>query len=153
MRTGNRLKKALLVVTAVLLVSCGGDRSTPSPLKANSTQETPSAAPASKAIPGSTHGGRYWGVYTFVGGANDAGYDRSIRRLEAMGLERGYNFSDGELGCDRGAAEALRVPAHERNSAMGVAVYFHERQDARAFANSLEEAPVGVIRVRTLCAD
>lgn len=150
-----------LAAVALLLASCGGGRTDSPPtdpapthdVSSPSPVESASANPAPGAVEGFTHGGSYWAVYIFVGASNDADYAASIERLENRGLRRGYSFSDGELRCDDGAAEALGLPEDEATSAMAIAVHFEDEQDARAFGDSLAEPPVGVVRVRTRCAD
>lgn len=84
-----------------------------------------------------------------MGDPEDPAYERAIRDLERRGLERGRNFSDGQITCDRGARKALQAEADD----MAVAVYFDTETAARAFGEQLDEPPEGIARVRTYCAD
>jgi hypothetical protein len=118
-----------------------------------SPEERTAGDPIVGVIEGFTQGAEYYGVYVFVGGFDDPGYDRSIRRLRRMDLKRGVNFSDGELRCDEGAAEGLGLSDDGAGAAIAVAVYFHRETDAHAFAASLDTPPEGVVRIRALCAD
>ena len=68
--------------------------------------------------------------------------------LSSRGLERGVDFSAGELRCDQGAEEALAAP----DGSLAVRVYFETEVAAKAFATTLP-GPVGVARVTVHCAD
>lgn len=159
----------VLPLLSLALSSCSEDPApTAAPTPANSPSALPTTGsvtekpspedrtsrdPVEGVINGFTHGARYYGVYVFIGRPDDPGFDGSIERLQEMGLKRGTNFSDGDLGCDDGAMEGLGLSDEEARGALAVAVYFEKETDAHAFAASLEPPPEGVARVRTLCAD
>ena len=95
------------------------------------------------------HGGTYWGVYAWLGAADqEAQIEEAQRYLE----RRGVHGVRGSLSCDRGAAEALGTSADHK-----VAVYFETKQEASAFALDAgllgHEADPVVAEVTTVCLD
>ena len=94
------------------------------------------------------HGESYWAVYTALGaGKETPEMKASIAALKGRGLELGVTFGVGSLGCDVGAAAALRKP----DETLAVGVYFVTEAEARAFAASLTPKPVGVARIKAMC--
>lgn len=93
------------------------------------------------------HGGRYWAVL-WVGEYGDPELDR-VR--DAIDQRWGPVWSDGDLACDRGAAEALDADPTARR----VAVYFSTEANARHFAEqaALPSQPAGYTQVTTYCLD
>lgn len=93
------------------------------------------------------HGGQHWAVL-WVGEYGDSELDR-VR--EAIDQRWGPVWSDGDLACDRGAAEALDADPDARR----VAVYFDAEADARQFAKHAERPsePAGYAQVTTHCLD
>lgn len=93
------------------------------------------------------HGGQYWGVL-WVGDYGDARLDR-VR--EAIHQRWDAVWSDGDVACDRDAAEELDVDP----SARRVAVYFDTEDDASQFAAHapLPSEPTGYAQVTTYCLD
>lgn len=146
---GKRL--AILALGVVLLAGCrtgSEDEAASSTFPAASsltaaTSPTPSLAPI-----GGAHveqGGRYWAVYVVVGELGDPALDDASAQLVAQGIES----YPGTLNCDQGAAEALGVS--QDTGAVGV--YFATREEAEAFAATLDPPPAGIARVETYCAD
>jgi hypothetical protein len=152
-----RSRRIVLVAVAAVLAGCAP---TGSDTIAASPSPSPQASP-STVVPSPTEdqtteprgavdvleqGDRYWAVYVVVAEPGSAELDEAFERMQDLGVPvAGF----GELACDRGAAEALDVPARRH----GVAVYFRSRADAEALAASLDPPPVGVARVRTFCPD
>lgn len=90
-------------------------------------------------------GGVYWGVYLSAEAEPGAETRSAIARLRS----RGIDWDRPRALCDHGAAAALDVPREH----WVVSVYFATGAEARCFAESLRPAPLGVVRVRTFCAD
>lgn len=146
---------AILAFGAVLLAGCrtgsDGEASTgtppagPSPTVASTTATSPT--PSLNPVGGAhvEHGGRYWAVYVALGELGDPALDDASAQLAAEGIES----YPGTLNCDQGAAEALGVP----DDTGAVGVYFETRDQAEAFAATLDPPPAGIARVRTYCAD
>jgi len=84
-----------------------------------------------EASPG--HGDEVWAVYLAIGPEGDPELADAAQYLR----DRGYSTFDGrELGCDGGAAEALRRDRRE----LAVAAYFQWRPDATDFLSLLKPA-------------
>jgi hypothetical protein len=97
-----------------------------------------------------THGGTYWAVYPWIGPPGDPEADEVSTQLAN---EYGIEVFPGELGCDRGAAQAL-----ERDDAEhAIGVYFETQEAANAFA--LDAGLLGhgadpvIAQVTTFCLD
>lgn len=93
------------------------------------------------------HGGRYWAVL-WVGEYDDPALDE-VR--DAVDQRWGPVWSDGDIGCNQGAAETLGVGSDTR----AVAVHFATEGDAYDFADhaGLQVAPTGLAQVTTYCLD
>lgn len=93
------------------------------------------------------HGGRYWAVL-WVDGATDA--DLGVVR-QAIDDRWGPLWSDGDIACQDGAAEALDVDQHAR----AVSVHFDTEDAASRFAEhaDLSAPPTGFVEVATYCLD
>lgn len=93
------------------------------------------------------HGGRYWAVL-WVDGATDA--DLGAVR-QAIDDRWGPVWMDGDIGCQRGAAEALDVD----DDARAVSVHFDTEDAASRFAEhaDLSAPPTGFAQVTTYCLD
>jgi hypothetical protein len=94
------------------------------------------------------HGGTYWAVYAWLG---TAGADQAKDVVQQIFDDYGIQASQGDLACDRGAAEALGTDA-----AWKVAVYFETEEEATAFAlqaGLLDHEARVIARVTTLCLD
>lgn len=120
------------------------------PTESPEPEPSPSAdAGAGEWPPASTtvvHGSEKWATYVAVTPTtDDPAYAAAQQRLE----ELGYPGGGGEIGCDRGAAEALGVT----QSAIGVAVYFDSQADAETFAEMYGPEAVGTAQVTTWCLD
>lgn len=109
----------------------------------------PADAEAGEWPPASTtvvHGSEKWATYVAVTPTtDDPAYTAARQRLD----ELGYPGGGGDIGCDRGAAEALEVTP----SAIGVAVYFDSQTDAETFAEMYGPEAVGTAQVTTGCLD
>ena len=96
------------------------------------------------------HGGTAWGVYLAV----ERGTSTDVAKLRSASQQAasvGYEASDGDVGCDRGAREALRLdPAKQYVAAV---VYFGSEADARKFVDLYQPGVVGIARVETFCLD
>ena len=143
-------------VGASVLAGCGGDgeesAAPATPAGATSASESASESSASQttgpaalhpdggappdgwpAEASPEHGARVWAVYLAVAPEGDPELTEAADYLAA----RGYSTFEGrELGCDRGAAEALGRNPHD----LAVAVYFHWRADAGDFLSLLKPA-------------
>lgn len=111
----------------------------------------PDGWPAEAAL---VHGADVWAVYLAVGPAGDPELAEAAEYLES----RGYSAGVVELGCDEGAAEALRRDPQE----LAVAAYFDWRADAGDFLAMLKppgSTPessrgfVELLRVTRFCLD
>ena len=107
--------------------------------------------PASAATPPAVtpvHGGSYVGVYLVL--ASDPA-DPRLRASAASASRVGYTAWTTTLGCDLGAARALRRdPASQEHATV---VYFATEAAARQFVALHPPVEAGVVRVRTFCAD
>ena len=94
------------------------------------------------------HGGTYWAVYPWVGGAGSPDAENmSALLLEDFGIEAFF----GDLSCDDGAAEALGTDAEQ-----AIRVYFETSDEANAFAlqaGLLDHTRRVIARVTTYCLD
>lgn len=123
-----------------------GESPTPTPSVTESP--TPSESPLPPlppAVESPQHGGTYFGVYLAVGEARDPKLTTAVQEAAALG----YRVFPGDISCDQGAAEALGVS----NNLFAVAVYFERRGQANDLLPWLELPPLGVVKVRTYCAD
>lgn len=134
----------VILVLAMLLAACASDGEPTQEGAADPAQATEMKGPA-PIVP--EQGGTYWGVYLAVGyPAHMEGMTSFL--TDEVGLEPGVEFANGEMSCDEGAAEGLDNTAPNR-----VAVYFDSREDAEAWVDAwLDEEPVGIVEVATLCA-
>ena len=87
-----------------------------------------------------------WGVYLDVTDSPDAP-EYSIVQDDAS--KAGLSPATGELGCDRGAPEALGRSA----TASRVTVYFSTQSDAELFVRSWHRPVVGIAQVELGCND
>ena len=99
-----------------------------------------------------THGGRAWSVYLAVEREGPAGADTpKLQQAIADAKAVGYSATSGDVDCDRGAKEALKLdPARKY---VGAALYFASEADARRFVALFQPGVVGVAQVETMCAD
>lgn len=131
----------------------GSPEPTPPPVEDPPTgpEEGTAGSSGSAAIPTPLatirHGGDYWAVL-WVDGSSRAPLN-DIR--QAISDRWGAVWMDGDIGCNRGAADALGVGAHQR----AVSVHFDTEAKARRFATnaSLGAAPTGYAQVTTYCLD
>lgn len=103
---------------------------------------------ATRSLPGPVavrQGGVYWGVYLSAEPQPGRATREAISRLHA----RDVPWDRPRALCDHGAAEALDVPPEH----WVVSVYFRTEADAQRFAATLRPEPLGIVRVRTFCAD
>ena len=106
-------------------------------------------ATASKAVE-QDHGKEYWAVYLAKGANQDEpSMKAAIQALSSRGLVFGKTFGVGSLGCDVGAAAALK----EKDDTLAIAAYFKTEADAKAFAATLQPAPLGVVKIKASCRD
>ncbi len=169
--------RASLTFIALLLVACqdAPPQATPTPssataakssavatlsarataaVSASATASPTSDAPAGDATAGKAveqkHGEEYWAVYTAKGASQDEpAVKASIEDLTKRGLELGKAFGWGSLGCDLGAAAALK----EKDDLNALGVYFANEKDANAFAATLKPAALGVAKIKAMCRD
>jgi len=143
----------MAVLPSLILASCGGggaDGVSPSAVSSEPTTVEPSPTQADRPEPVSSvkQGGTYWAVYISVANsANNADVKLAEGSLQALGIKHGW--SAGDISCDKGAAAALGVP----DGSYAVAVYFKSEAEANAFAQMLPTPIVGVVQVKTYCAD
>jgi hypothetical protein len=98
-----------------------------------------------------TQGGNAWAVYLAVVPSDQRG-GPEYQAADAARAEAGYEPASGELGCDQGAPEALG----RDSSSAAVGVYFDSQaraEQARAAFQARDHSVVGVVQVRTYCAD
>ena len=69
--------------------------------------------------------------------------------LSRRGLAFGKTFGHGSLGCDVGAAAALK----EKDDTNALGVYFATEADAKAFAATLTPPPLGIVKIKAMCGD
>ena len=138
------VKKLMMVIAAVTLAGCtskGGGTASPAPGGAETGSVTENAV-------GSTEvgqGEKYWAVYLATGRENT---DR-IKAAEDTVDRLGIDSVAGPVDCDYGAPEKLDMAPRD----LTVGVYFVNKEDADAFAASLDTPPVAIVRVQTYCAD
>ncbi|KQY22867.1 hypothetical protein ASD16_09645 [Cellulomonas sp. Root485] len=113
----------------------------PSP---TATLRTPPATPPQAAD--LVHGAVVWGTYVAVVDSFDS---PEADAAEARITELGYQPSEGDLGCDQGAAEALGLP----ENASVVSTYFATEQDAALFAQMYGPDALGIAEVKLFCMD
>ena len=113
----------------------------------------PSRSAAEAATPrpvAQRQGGQYWAVYTALGDTQEVpAVKASIAELKRRRFEFGVTFGFGSLGCDLGAARALKAS----DEANAVGVYFATEAEARAFAATVTPPALGVARIKALCRD
>jgi len=90
-------------------------------------------------------GETYWAVYLDTGRPGSGDVRRAEKTVEDLGIASVASPVD----CDEGAPEVLNLGTRD----IGVAVYFKQEEDARAFGLFLEKDPAAVTMVRTFCAD
>ncbi len=87
----------------------------------------------------------------------DQGYDSPpVQQAQAAAADLGYEVGAADLGCDRGAAEALGYETGAGQTWAAVALYFstHEQaQQVRAAAEDRGHPVEGVADVTTYCLD
>jgi len=138
----------VLLVVALLLAACkSSTREAPaSPPPAQSPSPTVTGPPPNP-LKSVKQGGTYWAVYVVVTNRPDEPETKLAESLlKSLHISR---YSEGQIRCDRGAAEALGVPENSYT----VAVYFKSQADAEAFSAALAPTGEGVAQVRTFCAD
>lgn len=108
---------------------------------------TPKAA-APTPLKSPPHGQSNWAVFVYAG-APGAKVDAAKKELSDKGLELGAQYFEGELTCNDGAPDALKLPGES----MAVSVHFTTEADAKAFAATLAAPPVGIVQVKQMCAD
>ena len=122
------------------------------------TTTTAAALPARPGAPGwpralgEPHQGQpAWAVYLGIGHeAADPAIEKAVR--QAAGVH--YSAVVGDVACDGGAMEALRLDQFDYWTA--ATLYFGSQADARTFAASYTEAvakPKGVVKVKVGCLD
>ena len=127
----------------------------PTAARTSSTAATPgrtaAAGPWPKALGEPQQGQAAWGVYLAIGhAADDAAVERAVRQAAGVG----YSAVVGDVACDGGAMEALKLD--QFNYWTGATLYFGSEADARTFAASYTRAvarPKGLLRVKVGCLD
>lgn len=130
------------------------------PLATSSPAPTPSdtAPPAAEdTLPAQApaeHGGTAVAVYLAV---TDEGYDSPpVQRAQAAAADLGYDVGASDLGCDRGAVEALGYETGAGQTWAAVALYYatsDEAEEVRGAAEDLDHPVEGVADVTTYCLD
>lgn len=115
---------------AALVIASGSERS--------ATRSLPSPVAVRQ-------GGLYWGVYLSSEAEPGPETEAAVSRLR----DREIPWDRPRALCDHGAAEGLGIPPEQ----WVVSVYFRTRGEAERFAATLRPEPLGVVRVRTFCAD
>jgi hypothetical protein len=97
------------------------------------------------------HGDPVWAVYLAVGhSAADPVVDQAVRDAATVG----YQAVVGDIACDEGAMQALRLDQYDYWS--GATLYFANESDARSFAAAFSakvHPPRGVASVDVGCLD
>ena len=160
------MRKPAVITMAFLLlvVGCDGDES-PGTDAAPSTGTRPTQPETTTTVPAPTsttpapatlptpipveHGREMFGVYLSVERGMAPTAETQAAQAEA---ERNkWPFSGGDINCDQGAREALRLdPARDYYA---IAVYFATRDDAQRFVDLYEPGVVGIAPVTVFCAD
>lgn len=134
-------------LACVLMVAgCGSGDPVVSPQgRTPSASPSPSARPSPPPTVEPTHGGTYWAVYLAAG---DPDSDEFIRRVEML-ESKGLPSHGGEAGCDQGSREALGL----KESDHVIGVYFDGKDDADAYAATLDFEAADIVQVQTFCLD
>jgi len=101
-------------------------------------------------------GGEFWAVYLAVSRLDATGKPeqpgelaRARERAEAAGYKG--HVEEGDIGCQRGAREALRLdPAREYRT---VSIFFDTQAQARQFVAAFEPPVVGTAKIKAYCVD
>lgn len=91
-------------------------------------------------------GQQYWAVFVYVGGPGPD-MDAAVANLTERGLERGLDFSEGDLACSVGASAAIGASP----DSMAVSVYFEDEQNAQRFAHGFDDGQMA--QVTASCVD
>ncbi|GAA4353382.1 hypothetical protein GCM10023145_19900 [Angustibacter luteus] len=92
-----------------------------------------------------------WGVYLAVG---HSASDPAVERAQKDAASVGYQAVVGDVACDQGAMEALKLDEYDYWSA--ATLYFATQQQATTFAAAYTAkvgAPKGVAKVNVGCLD
>lgn len=147
-----RLRPALALCSAALLLGACGSGSTsptaatPSTPATTTTAPSPSASLPPEAV--SKQGGTYYGVFLAV---TRTASDPALAAARAKAGERGYEGGDGELGCLRGAREQLKLPA--TGDYYAYSLLFDTEAQATAAASAFGSSVVGTAKVVAYCMD
>ena len=112
---------------------------------------SPRADPWPKALGEPSQGDPVWAVYLALAHSSD---DPALDKAVQAGARVGYTAIKGDLACDQGAMEALKVDPYDFWSA--VALYFDTQEKARTFIRSYRASGgtvVGSARVALGCLD
>lgn len=118
------------------------------------TSAAPTFPPAAEAV---QQGDVVWAVYLAVARVGDDGrpddpagdLDRARRQAAAAGYEGA--IGGGQVECDRGAREALRLdPGRDYYT---VSIFFATRADAEQFVAAYEPGVVGTAEITAYCLD
>ena len=112
---------------------------------------SPRADPWPKALGEPSQGDPVWAVYLALAHSSD---DPVLDKAVQAGARVGYTAIKGDLACDQGAMEALKVDPYDFWSA--VALYFDTQDKARTFIRSYRASGgtvVGSARVALGCLD
>jgi len=119
-----------------------------------------SAARSARAFPPASrnveHGGQIWAVYlalSRVDASGKAEEPEQLARAEQQARAVGYedDIGNGDLGCDVGAREALRLDPDR--DYRGVSIFFDTQAQAKQFVDAYEPPVVGTARVTAYCLD
>lgn len=137
--------------SAASATAAGASTASTATAATTATRASPQGADATagKAVE-QKQGSDYWAVYTVrAAKMDDPAVKASIGALTKRGLQLGKTFGFGSLGCDVGAAAALK--ASDDTNAVGV--YFATQADAKAFAATLDTPALAVVKIKAMCRD
>jgi hypothetical protein len=138
----------VLVLTAQLLF--GGCSDGDGKRVEGSPPSTTAASAPDRPVPVEvSHGDKVFGVYLSVERGETPTAETSAAEAEAKRQQ--WHHSGGDIDCDQGAREALRLdPARKYYS---IAIYFRTREDAQEFVDLYEPGVVGIAPVTVFCLD
>ena len=156
-------RRTLLAAGLVMLAAAGcgqgADVATPTTVATTTTEATTTTRAVATTVARSTaprfppaaqvrHGDRVFGVFVAVERTLSA---PELARAEEELRTVGYPMGGGDVNCDQGARETLRLaPDLDYYT---VAVYFRTRQEAQQFVDAFVPGVVGTAEVTAYCRD
>ncbi|HWI03330.1 MAG TPA: hypothetical protein VNT52_05800 [Acidimicrobiales bacterium] len=151
MTPGRRILLAL-VVPLLGLPACGQTEAVRATAPSVSPSTNASATPGFPPRAQVRHGDEVYGVYVAVKRTPSAPELAQAKRdLTAAGYSGYTQPGAGDINCDQGAREALRLDP--RRAYHAVAIYFRTVQEAQQFVDAFKPGVVGTAQVKLYCRD